>query len=105
MRRVGVPPPREVSGWGTSSGLTGQEADWACWPMDMSSGSDNQSGCAGDPGNSTLAVGSWDFRFSSGCFWAPALAAGGGGRGGGSGGWGVVLRGVLVRRTGSIGIH
>ena len=32
-------------------------------------------------------------------------AAGGGGRGGGSGGWGVVLRGVLVRRTGSIGIH
>jgi len=71
-----VPPPREVSGWGTSSGLTGQEADWACWPMDMSSGSDNQSGCAGDPGNSTLAVGSWDFRFSSGCFWAPALAAG-----------------------------
>ena len=31
-------------------------------------------------------------------------AAGGGGRGGGSGG-GVVLRGVLVRRTGSIGIH
>ena len=76
-----MPPPREGSGlithsWGHKLRLTGQEADWACWPMDMSSGSDNQSGCAGEPGHSTQAVGSWDFRFSSGCFWAPALAAG-----------------------------
>lgn len=61
-----MPPPREGQfcldhdSWGHKlRAHWAGEADWACWPMHMSSRSDNQSGCAGllAPGTSDSAQG------------------------------------------------